>query len=335
MELLDTISTTYDRIFTLNSDEEFNALALEIFHFQRRNNPVYGRFVSSLCRNPENVDRVEDISFMPIEAFKNHRVFAGQNPETEAEMIFTSTGTSGAGTSRHFVRELKVYENAFRKGFERFYGPVTDYRILALLPSYLEREGSSLIYMMKTLIEDSRHTDSGFFLHDRDRLRRLLAQPDSQRKTLLIGVSFALLDLVEDGSMTLENTIVMETGGMKGRRHEPVREELHRVLQTGLGVDVIHSEYGMAELLSQAYSTGQGIFETPPWMRFYVRDAHDPMAQAMDGRTGGLNIVDLANIHSCSFIATSDLAREVKPGRHDILGRMDYTDLRGCNLMVS
>lgn len=319
----------------MDSDEEFNALALEIFHCQRRTNPVYARFVSSLSRNPESIRYVEDIPFLPIEAFKNHRVFAGQDPGTEAEITFTSTGTSGTGTSRHFVRDLKVYQTAFRTGFDRFYGPVTDYRILALLPSYLEREGSSLIYMMKTLIEDSRHPDSGFFLYDRDRLRSLLDRPDPQRKTLLIGVSFALLDLVEDGPMNLKNTIVMETGGMKGRRHEPVREELHRFLQNGLGVDAIHSEYGMAELLSQAYSTGKGIFQTPPWMRFYVRDAHDPMAQAVEGRTGGLNVVDLANINSCSFIATADLAREVSPRRYEILGRMDHTDLRGCNLMVS
>lgn len=323
-----------DRIFSVNSDREFNALALEIFHYQRRHNPVYRRFVSSIASNADRIDRPADIPFLPIEAFKNHRVFDGDDAEGQADAVFTSTGTTGLGTSRHYVRHSALYESAFRLGFERFYGSPSDYRILALLPSYLEREGSSLIHMMQGLIDDSRHPDGGFFLHDVDRLRHLLQHPDPGVKTLLVGVSFALLDLVEAGRLPLQNTVVMETGGMKGRRKEPVREQLHAWLKTGFGLDAIHSEYGMTELLSQAYSRGGGIFDTPPWMRFLVRDSHDPLSLAPAGRTGGLNVIDLANLHSCSFIATSDLARQTADGRHEILGRMDHSDLRGCNLMV-
>lgn len=320
-----------NRIFTLESDGEFNDAALEIFHRQRVENPVYRRFVESLVDHPEKVADLADVPFLPIETFKNHRVFTG---EGEAEMVFTSTGTTGVGPSSHHVKSTELYRKTFTTGFRHFYGSPRNYRILALLPSYLEREGSSLVYMMEHLITESAHPEGGFFLNDISRLKALLSKPDPERKTLLMGVSFALLDLAEEGFALPSGTLVMETGGMKGRRTEPIRDDLHRALQRGFGVDRIHSEYGMAELLSQAYSVGEGIFRTPPWMKFLVRDLHDPLSPARRGRTGGLNVVDLANMHSCAFVATSDLGRQVGDDAFEILGRLDHSDMRGCNLMV-
>ena len=233
------------------------------------------------------------------------------------------------------MTELKLYEQSFHKGFTHFYGDVSDYCILALLPSYLERSGSSLIYMVNDLIERSQHPESGFYLDEIEKLTKTLIRLDKEgKKILLIGVSFALLDLVENHSLKLNNTIIMETGGMKGRRKELIREELHDILKRGFGVEKIHSEYGMTELLSQAYSKGNGIFKTPPWMKLLIRDTEDPLSYLNDGKTGGINVIDLANINSCSFIATQDLGKNHENGLFEILGRFDNSDIRGCNLMV-
>uniref|UniRef100_UPI003567DA85 acyl transferase n=1 Tax=Labilibaculum sp. TaxID=2060723 RepID=UPI003567DA85 len=249
---------------------------------------------------------------------------------------FTSSGTTGNLTSRHFVPDLKMYEQSFTKGFEQYYGSVSDYCILALLPSYLEREGSSLIYMMEHLIRDSKHPKSGFYLHNHEELIATIKELKKQnQKILLLGVSFALLDLAEKFQLDLENVIVMETGGMKGRRKEITREELHAFLTKRLGVEKIHSEYGMTELLSQAYSKGDSLFFTPSWMKVLIRDTYDPFSYEKQGRSGGVNVIDLANIHSCSFIETQDLGRIHADGSFEILGRFDHSDIRGCNLLVN
>jgi len=322
--------TLKKRIFAIEGREEFNAVALEIFSFQYKANPVYRQFCDHLKINPLEVNRVESIPFLPIELFKNHLVLSGAG---EAQVIFESSGTTGTATSRHHLLDAGLYEESFSRAFRQFYGSPTDYRILALLPNYLERQGSSLVYMVNQLITESNHLESGFFLDNRDALRELL-EKGSDKKTLLIGVSFALLDMVEDGKLKLQNTIIMETGGMKGRRKELTRKELHNILKSGFGVDAIHSEYGMTELLSQAYASANGEFECPPWMRLMIRDINDPLSLAPPGKTGGINVIDLANLYSCSFIATSDLGRETETGKTEILGRFDYSDMRGCNLMV-
>lgn len=319
-----------NRIFSISSRDEFNGLTLEIFSFQYYNNVVYRQFCDLLGANPENVKRVDQIPFLPIELFKSHLILSGN---WEAEVTFESSGTTGSATSKHHLLSTAIYEESFSKAFRLFYGDPSTYRILALLPNYLERSGSSLVYMVHKLVSESRHAESGFFLDDIATLRNLL-QKESDKKTLLIGVSFALLDLVDDGKMHLKNTVVMETGGMKGRRKELTRNELHTILKSGFGVDAIHSEYGMTELLSQAYASANGEFDCPPWMQLHIRDTNDPFSAAPPGRTGGLNVIDLANLYSCSFIATSDLGRQLENGKVEILGRFDYSDMRGCNLMV-
>lgn len=255
--------------------------------------------------------------------------------EFEPQQIFTSSGTTGMETSKHFVRALDLYTKSFRKGFEHFFGPVTNICVLALLPAYLERTGSSLVYMANDFISQSRHPLSGFYLDNLSNLSENLKKLEKQnRPTVLLGVSFALLDLIEQFPQKLHNTIVMETGGMKGRRKELTRDELHSILKSGFGLDKIHSEYGMTELLSQAYSKGDGLFNCPPWMQVLIREQADPMSYAPAGKTGGINIIDLANIDSCSFIATSDLGRLHTNGNFEVLGRFDSSDVRGCNLMV-
>ncbi|WP_209401798.1 acyl transferase [Pseudozobellia sp. WGM2] len=319
-------------IFTISTPSDFEAQALDTFRFQFRNNKVYQEFCSYLGKSDSNVHRLREIPFLPISFFKSKTVLATQDrPNT----LFTSSGTTGNRTSKHYVTDIQLYEKSFQKAFEIFYGNVTDYCILALLPSYLEREGSSLIYMVDRLIEQSGHPTGGFYLNDLDELRKKLYQLEKEgQKTLLIGVSFALLDMVEEGNMKLDHTIVMETGGMKGRRKELIREELHEILKIGFGVNQIHSEYGMTELLSQAYSKGNGIFNTPSWMKVLIRDTEDPLTYQDNGKTGGINVIDLANKYSCSFIATQDLGKELSDGSFEILGRFDHSDIRGCNLMV-
>ncbi|MEO9892162.1 acyl transferase [Aurantibacter sp.] len=319
-------------IFNINSDVEFEKIALEIFKYQYQNNTVYNQFCTHLNRTAITVKKLADIPFLPISFFKSKQVLTSN---LKPEITFTSSGTTGTETSKHYVPDLNLYKKSYLTAFEHFYGPVSDYCVLALLPAYLEREGSSLIYMVDDLITKSNHSDSGFYLNDLDSLQKKLDQLNSTKtKTLLIGVSFALLDLAENFSFNLSNTIIMETGGMKGRRKEIVREELHYILKKGFGVKNIHSEYGMTELLSQAYSTGEGIFKTPPWMKVLIRDTEDPLSPMPLEKSGGANIIDLANRDSCSFIATQDLGKVYKDGSFEILGRFDNSDVRGCNLMV-
>ena len=318
------------RIFSISAKDEFNALALEIFSFQIENNPVYQKFCDYLGVEIELVKKVEDIPYLPIELFKSHRILTGNG---DIEATFESSGTTGAETSKHHLLSTSLYEKSFSNAFSQFYGNPGEYRILALLPNYLERQGSSLVYMVNHLIRESGNPESGFFLNDTATLKKLL-QKGSDKTTLLIGVSFALLDLVEAGKLPLQNTIIMETGGMKGRRKELTRAELHTALKSGFGVDNIHSEYGMTELLSQAYASANGEFKCPSWMNLSIRDINDPLSHAAEGKTGGLNVIDLANLNSCCFIATSDLGRKRVDGKVEILGRFDYSDMRGCNLMV-
>ncbi|WP_299225492.1 acyl transferase [uncultured Psychroserpens sp.] len=319
-------------IFSITSNDEFNALALRIFNFQFENNTVYRSFCDLLYKHPSDVKTIEDIPFLPIQFFKSHRILSNNN---SVEATFSSSGTTGSITSKHHITDLNLYEQSFKNGFKQFYGNVEDYVILALLPSYLERQGSSLVYMVNHLIATSKYSESGFYLDDISELKDQLITLDTDgKKVLLIGVSFALLDLVEQHQFNLNNTIVMETGGMKGRRKELVRNELHHILKEGFSIDTIHSEYGMTELLSQAYSSGNGIFKCPNWVHILTRDPEDPLTLQQPGKTGGINIIDLANINSCAFIATKDLGRVYDDGTFEIIGRFDSSDIRGCNLMV-
>jgi len=319
-------------IFNINSEQAFQKQALEVFKYQFENNIVYRSFCDLLYKNPSDIHQFEDIPFLPIQFFKSHNIVSTTHT---VQKIFTSSGTTGQSTSKHFVTDLSVYEQSFETGFETFYGNVEDYVVLALLPSYLERDGSSLIYMADALIKQSKQVENGFYLNNLEALKNTLLKLESQnRKVILIGVSFALLDLVEFHQFQLKNTIVMETGGMKGRRKELIRNELHDILKEGFGVLEIHSEYGMTELLSQAYSKGHGIFNCPPWMRVLTRDTEDALTIQKSGKTGGLNIIDLANINSCAFLATQDLGKIHTDGSFEIIGRFDNSDIRGCNLMA-
>jgi len=321
------------KIFNIQSEEDFMQTALKVFRFQAANNSVYSKYINLLDIDVNAVDCLEKVPFLPIEFFKSHKVVS---TDEEAKAVFTSSGTSGNLTSRHHVPDLSIYEDSFTKGFEAFYGPVKDYCILALLPSYLEREGSSLIYMMEKLIKDSGHPKSGFYLNNHEELIAHLEELKAQnQKVLLLGVSFALLELAENHWLDLGDVIVMETGGMKGRRKELTREELHSIFTSRLGVKKIHSEYGMTELLSQGYSKGDSLFETPAWMKILIRDAYDPFSYEKIGRSGGVNVIDLANLNSCSFIETQDLGKIYADGSFEILGRFDNSDIRGCNLLVS
>lgn len=323
---------TAQDIFTISSKKEFEKITLKVFRHQYDNNTVYRDFCSFLKKDKQNVKSIQEIPFLPIQFFKSHEVLSSTDPVQET---FTSSGTTGMFTSRHLVTNLNYYEQSFRQAFSQFYGNIEDYAVLALLPSYLEREGSSLIYMVEDLIEGSNNPDSGFYLNNYDELiTKLTTLDNAGQNVLLIGVTYALLDLVEKQSFNLKNTIIMETGGMKGRRKEMIREELHEVLCNGFGVSKIHSEYGMTELLSQAYSLGDGIFECPPWMDILIRDTEDALSYIETGKTGGINVIDLANINSCSFIATQDLGKKYPNQSFEVLGRFDNSDIRGCNLMV-
>ena len=321
-----------DAIFNIQTQAEFEAVSLQVFKFQFENNRVYRSFCDLLYKHPSDVKRIEDIPFLPIQFFKSHEILSSKQP---LEHVFTSSGTTGDLVSKHPVTDVKIYEDSFRSAFNYFYGAVQDYVVLALLPSYLEREGSSLIYMVEDLIKQSNHTESGFYLHNLSELKDILIKLDAQgKKVLLIGVSFALLDLVESHQFQLKNTIIMETGGMKGKRKELVREELHNQLKQGFDVKNIHSEYGMTELLSQAYSKGHGVFECPKWMQVLARDTEDALTILPKNKTGGINVIDLANLNSCAFIATQDLGRILPDNSFEIIGRFDNSDIRGCNLMV-
>ena len=319
-------------IFTISSHKQFEKIALKVFRFQYENNLVYKEFCDFLKVEKQFVKTLEQIPFLPIQFFKNHNVVSNMN---EIQETFFSSGTTGMISSKHLVTDVSLYEQSYRNAFSEFYGNIEDYAILALLPSYLERSGSSLIYMVKDLIDLSNNEHSGFYLHNYDDLITKLVELDNAgQNILLIGVTYALLDLIEKQRFQLKNTIIMETGGMKGKRKELIREELHEILCNGFGVSSIHSEYGMTELLSQAYSLGNGIFECPAWMQILIRDTEDAMTYVSNGKTGGINVIDLANINSCSFIATQDLGKKYPNNSFEVLGRFDNSDIRGCNLMV-
>lgn len=321
-----------ERVFEVDGDTPFNARALELFRLHAAHNPVYRGFLNGLGVIPDDVDRLERIPFLPISAFKNHRVLLeGLDPASH----FTSSGTTGATTSVHHVPWPSVYERSFMRSFTDAYGDPASWRIVALLPAYLEREGSSLVYMAQRLIEATGDPHSGTYLYKYDEVSALLRRSaDEGKPTLLLGVTFALLDLAERFPQPIPKTVIMETGGMKGRRPEIVRDELHRILKEAFHVPAIHSEYGMTELLSQAWSKGEGRYTAPPWMRILVRDPNDPLGYLPLGRNGGLNVIDLANVASCPFIATQDLGRSHPDGTFEVLGRFDHSDLRGCNLLM-
>ncbi len=323
---------TTDKIFAISNEQDFNLLALSVFQYQYLNNSVYKAFVDSLKINPDTVKTVEQIPFLPIGFFKTHQVIS--TPVTANTVVFTSSSTTSQTPSKHYVTDVSLYEISFLKGFEHFYGTPQSYAILALLPGYLEREGSSLIYMFNKLIGLSNHPSSGFFLNNYDALINTLSQLKAgNTKTLLIGVTYALLDLCEMNVDLGANTIVMETGGMKGKRKEMIKEELHAHLKQKLNLTGVHSEYGMTELLSQAYSKGDGVFECPTWMKVLIRDTEDPLSLVGENKTGGINVIDLANLNSCSFIATQDLGR-INGTSFEVMGRFDNSDIRGCNLML-
>lgn len=320
-------------VFKIKTEKEFRDSALKIFRLQAENVLVYRQFLEKLSINPKQIKTLEEIPFLPISFFKTHKIL---NQNQKEKIIFTSSGTTGTSTSKHFVSDITLYEQSFLKAFAEFYGNIEDFALFALLPSYLERQGSSLIYMVKKLIAETKNSESGFFLDNIDELvNKLRFRESKNKKTLLIGVSFALLDLTEKHKLNLKNTIVMETGGMKGRRKEMTRSELHSELTAGLGVKKIHSEYGMTELLSQAYSKGAGVFETPPWMKIMIRDTFDPFSYVSTGKTGGINVIDLANINACSFIETEDLGIKHPNGRFEVSGRFDKSTVRGCNLLYT
>lgn len=319
-----------NNIFSV-SEATFLQQALRIFHYQYAENKVYQQWVNALQVSPSEVKELTQIPFLPVSFFKTHMVTAGN---FEPEIIFESSGTTGTVNSRHFVKELDIYTQSFVKGFQQFYNNPQDWCIIGLLPSYLDRKGSSLVLMVQQLIRLSGHRESGFYLYEFEKLAAVLKELEAKKqKTLLIGVTFALLDFAEQFPMRLNYTTIMETGGMKGRRRELLRQEVHAVLQQQFKVPAIHSEYGMTELLSQGYSYGNGIFNTVPWMKVLVRDEDDPLLVTEKGR-GLINVVDLANVHSCSFIATDDVGKIYEDGSFEIVGRRDNSDIRGCSLMV-
>lgn len=321
--------------FIFSTGTSFYEKAIHLFQFQYQHNALYKRFVNSLNCKVDTINKLEDIPFLPISFFKTHKVVS---TEFVPEVVFESSGTTGSINSKHLVKKLSLYEESFIAGFEQFYGSIKDYCVLGLLPSYLERKGSSLVYMVEKMVHISGHPLNGFHLYDFENLSNKLQQLErAKQKTLLIGVTYALLDFAEAYPAALDHTIIMETGGMKGRKKEVLRQEVHENLKTAFGVPQIHSEYGMTELLSQAYAASDGKFRTPSWMKVLLREEDDPMQRILSAEkpvTGAINIIDLANIYSCSFIATEDVGRLHPDGSFEVLGRMDYTDIRGCSLMA-
>lgn len=321
-----------NKVFNIQSEEEFNEVSFDVFRYQFSNNRVYRSFCDLLNIHPSDITRIEEIPFIPIQFFKSKKIISSNE---QIQETFLSSGTTGSITSKHYVTDISWYERSYLLGFDYFYGDISDYVVLALLPNYLERKGSSLIHMVKDLIERSKQSESGFYLDDISDLAKKINMLDQRgRKVLLIGVSFALLDLIEKYQFSLRNTIIMETGGMKGKRKELIRHELHQLLKKGFGVEQIHSEYGMTELFSQAYSKGNGVFNCPPWMKVLTRDAEDALTIQSNEKTGGINVIDLANYNSCSFIATQDLGKVYSDNGFEVIGRFDNSDIRGCNLMV-
>ncbi len=323
-----------ERIFLTGSSSEFNGLALEIFHYQLGHNALYRKYALTSGRARAKPLELSEIPFLPIGFFKTHEVKCG---DFQAEKVFLSSGTGGMSSSRHFVRDARLYSRSYMQGFRHFYGDPAGYSFLGLLPSYLEREGSSLIEMVKGLMDSSASPHNGFYLYEHEALAAKLKDLSAEgRKTMLFGVSFALLDFAERYPMPLtENILIMETGGMKGRRKEIIRPELHHTLKEAFGLGRIHSEYGMTELLSQAWSVGEGRFRTPPWMKVMIRDIQDPYCFLPPGKSGAINIIDLANLHSCAFIETQDIGKLHEDGSFEVLGRTDTSDIRGCSLLIS
>jgi hypothetical protein len=313
-------------------DAVFNEAALEIFRLQAAGNPVYKRYLQLLGVDPAAVSGIEGVPFLPVEFFRSHRVVTGSGEDVR---VFESSGTTGAATSRHHLTDESVYLRSLSEGFRHFFGDPSSFCLLALLPSYLERGNSSLVFMMDQLIRQSGHPLSGFYLDNRKSLSQNLADLEAAgQKTMLIGVSFALLELAEQFPMPLQHTMVVETGGMKGRREELTREELHEILRRAFQVESIGSEYGMTELLSQAWSTGNGIYLAPPTMKILIRDPYNPFCRMPAGKSGGIDVIDLANRNSCSFIQPQDLGKLHPDGSFEVLGRFDNSELRGCNLLV-
>lgn len=324
------------RIFSLQNDNKdaFERTALEVFKLQYAHNKVYKDFVDALSIKADDVDALNKIPFLPISFFKTHKVIT-EIIEPNNPVCFSSSGTTQTGTSYHYVNDVALYEKSFMQCFNQFFGKVSDYCVLALLPSYLERADSSLVYMAQKLIDESKHPQSGFYLDNYEALLQTInILKQENKKTLLLGVSYALLDLSDKNISLSDNFIVMETGGMKGKRKEMLKEELHTILKEKLNINTIYSEYGMTELLSQGYSMKNGLFQTPPWMRILIRDTNDSLSYLPSEKTGGINVIDLANINSCSFIATQDLGKSYSDNSFELMGRFDNSDIRGCNLLV-
>lgn len=321
------------RIFRIDSRQEFNAAAVEIFHYQYACNQIYREFVDGLSISADNIQSPEQIPFLPIGFFKSHKVVSGNKVE---QLVFESSGTTASIQSRHYVADFSLYERSFTACMKLFYGDLSTYTIFALLPSYLERQHSSLVYMVERLRWKSDTSFGGFYLDEMDQLRSsMLEAANAGKKIMLFGVTFALLDMADRYPVNIPGAVIIETGGMKGRGKELTRMELHKILKQGFGVDAIHSEYGMTELLSQAWSKGEGLFNCPPWMDILIHDPNDPLSLLENGRTGGINVIDLANIDSCSFISTQDLGLKNANGSFEVLGRFDSSDIRGCSLLVS
>ena len=322
----------FEKIFDIKNHSEFKKQCLDIYNFQYENNMVYQNYCNMICDDPTDVNEINKIPFLPISFFKTKKILSTDN----FEKVFYSSGTTTNSRSKHFISSLKLYQKSFINNFKLNYSDITQYTILALLPNYYDNKDSSLIYMIEKLIKLSKSKESGFFLDDYINLSKKLIELDTkkERKTILIGVPYALLDMIDFNQFQLNNTIIMETGGMKGRRKEMVRTELHEKLKRGFGVSKIHSEYGMTELLSQAYSKGDGIFKTPSWMKVIIRDINDAQNLDFNKKSGAINIIDLANYNSCSFIATDDMGKHVNDDEFELIGRVDNSDIRGCNLLV-
>lgn len=320
----------FNNIIDVN-EESFHQKTLDIFQYQAKNNLMYKRWIDFLGVNVDAINDIENIPFLPVSFFKTDTVVSGN---FDSQVIFESSSTTGSIPSKHFVKDIELYRQSFLAGFQQFYGSPDEWCIIGLLPSYLERKGSSLVWMVDELIKQSGHTQSGFYLDNYETLAFVLKQMEAQKQqTLLIGVTFALLDFAEQFPIKLESTTIIETGGMKGKRKEVIREDVHDFLKKQFKISAVHSEYGMTELLSQAYSSGEGIFKSVPWMKVLVREEDDPLKVNIKGR-GLINVIDLANIHSCSFIATDDVGKVYADGSFEVLGRMDNSDIRGCGLMV-
>ena len=322
----------FEKIFNIQNHSDFKKQCLDIYHFQYQNNYVYQNYCNMICENPININEINKIPFLPISFFKTKKILSFD----KFEKVFYSSGTTTKSRSKHFISDLKLYQESFINNFRLNYGNINQYTILALLPNYYENKDSSLIYMADKLIHLTKSNESGFYLDDYSKLSKKLIELDikNERKTILIGVPYALLNLIDFNQFQLNNTIIMETGGMKGKRKEMVRKELHEKLKLGFGVKKIHSEYGMTELLSQAYSQGDGVFKTPFWMKAFIRDINDAQNLDFNKKSGAINIIDLANYNSCSFIATDDMGKFVNDDEFEVIGRIDNSDLRGCNLLI-